>query len=153
MPLRILMSVLVSVLAVLAGCGSKSDADTGKGLQGTVRIDGSSTVYPITEAIAEEFRFEAADVKVTVGVSGTGGGFNKFSRGEIDVNNASRPVKEQEAAECKANNIGFVGLKVAFDGLVVVVNRENTWLKEISVEELRKIWEPAAQENRPPFIA
>jgi phosphate transport system substrate-binding protein len=84
---------------------------------------------------------------VTVGVSGTGGGFNKFGRGEIDINDASRPIKEQEAAECKNNKIGFVELRIAYDGLVVVVNKENTWVSDLTVEELRKIWEPAAQEK------
>jgi phosphate transport system substrate-binding protein len=132
----------------LVGCGQRKNPDNTAGsLRGNVKIDGSSTVYPITEAIAEEFRIDQSDVKVTVGVSGTGGGFNKFGRGEIDINNASRPIKEQEAATCKSNNIGFVELKVAFDGLVVVVNKQNTWLKDISVEELKKIWEPAAQEK------
>ena len=133
---------------LLSGCGSKENSGSGEAsLQGEVTIDGSSTVYPITEAIAEEFRIDHGDVKITVGVSGTGGGFNKFSRGEIDINNASRPIKEQEAADCKNNNIGFLELKVAFDGLVVVANKENTWLKEITVDELKKIWEPAAQEK------
>jgi len=128
----------------LAACGPR---DSGNGLQGEVKIDGSSTVYPITEAVAEEFRIDHPDVKVTVGVSGTGGGFQKFSRGEIDINDASRPIKEQEAAECKNNNINYVELKVAYDGLVVVVNNENSWVNDISVEELKKIWEPGAQEK------
>lgn len=133
---------------LLSGCGSKENSGNGgEHLQGEIRIDGSSTVYPITEAVAEEFRMEQPDVKVTVGVSGTGGGFNKFTRGEIDINDASRPIKEQEAAECKANNIGFQELRVAFDGLVVVVNRENTWVKELTVDQLKRIWEPGAQEK------
>lgn len=149
MTIRNLRFSFLAVLAIfVAGCGSKESADTNsEALQGEVRIDGSSTVYPITEAIAEEFRIDQPDVKVTVGVSGTGGGFKKFSRGETDINNASRPIKEQEAADCKKNNIGFVELKVAFDGLVVVVNKENTWMNDITIEELKKIWEPAAQEK------
>lgn len=134
------------MLLGLSGCGS-GGSENGNNMQGEIRIDGSSTVYPITEAIAEEFRIDQPDVKVTVGVSGTGGGFGKFGRGEIDINNASRPIKEQEAADAKANNIGFVELKVAYDGLVVVVNKENTWVNEITVDELKKIWEPAAQEK------
>jgi phosphate transport system substrate-binding protein len=128
----------------LVACGSK---DSGNGLQGEVKVDGSSTVYPITEAVAEEFRIDHPDVKVTVGVSGTGGGFQKFSRGETDINNASRPIKEQEASDARSNNINYVELKVAYDGLVVVVNKENTWVNDISVEELKKIWEPGAQEK------
>lgn len=136
----------ITALVATAACGSKNGSDQ-KRLQGEVRIDGSSTVYPITEAVAEEFRIDEPDVKVTVGVSGTGGGFNKFSRGETDINNASRPIKENEAAECTSNNIDFVELRVAYDGLAVVVNPENNWVKELTVEELKKIWEPAAQEK------
>lgn len=127
------------------GCGSKNGS--GDGLDGEVRIDGSSTVYPISEAVAEEFLMDEPRVKVTVGVSGTGGGFNKFGRGETDINDASRPIKEAEAVTCKQNGIGFVELKVAFDGLVVVVNKENAWVDDLSVEQLKKIWEPAAQEK------
>jgi phosphate transport system substrate-binding protein len=142
-----LSSIIVSALAI-TGCGSKNDSQNdANNLQGEIKIDGSSTVYPITEAIAEEFLAEQPDVKVTVGVSGTGGGFNKFVRGEIDINNASRPIKDQEAAACRENNIDFVELRVAYDGLVVVVNKENTWLKDITVAELKKIWEPGAQEK------
>ncbi len=144
---KLALALLLATALVAAACGSRNDGGEEGRLGGEVRIDGSSTVYPITEAIAEEFRIDQPDVKVTVGVSGTGGGFNKFSRGETDINNASRPVKAQEAEDCKKNNIDFIELKVAFDGLVVVVNKENTWLNEISVEELKKIWEPSAQEK------
>lgn len=144
---KLALALLLATALVAAACGSRNDGGEEGRLGGEVRIDGSSTVYPITEAIAEEFRIDQPDVKVTVGVSGTGGGFNKFSRGETDINNASRPVKAQEAEDCKKNNIDFIELKVAFDGLVVVVNKENTWLNEISVEELKKIWEPGAQEK------
>lgn len=149
MTIRILgASFLIISGLILTGCGSKdSGVTSSEALQGEIRIDGSSTVYPITEAIAEEFRIDQPDVKVTVGVSGTGGGFGKFGRGEIDINNASRPIKDQEAADAKANNISFIELKVAYDGLVVVVNKENTWVNEITVDELKKIWEPAAQEK------
>ena len=149
MTIRILgASFLIISGLILTGCGSKDSGETSsEALQGEIRIDGSSTVYPITEAIAEEFRIDQPDVKVTVGVSGTGGGFGKFGRGEIDINNASRPIKDQEAADAKANNISFVELKVAYDGLVVVANKDNTWVNEITVEELKKIWEPAAQEK------
>jgi phosphate transport system substrate-binding protein len=144
---RLVLLVLVALTIVLGGCGSKTDSGSENNVQGDIRIDGSSTVYPITEAVAEEFRVEHPDVKITVGVSGTGGGFSKFCRGEIDINDASRPVKEQEAASCKSSNIEFVELKVAYDGLVVVVNKGNTWVKDITVDELKKIWEPSAQEK------
>ena len=141
------LTVAIITTILLGSCGSKDGTGDENSLRGEVRADGSSTVYPITEAVAEEFRIENPDVKITVGVSGTGGGFNKFSRGEIDINNASRPIKQEEAAVCKQNDIGFLELKVAYDGLVVVVNKGNTWLNDISVEELRKIWEPGAQEK------
>jgi phosphate transport system substrate-binding protein len=110
-----------------------------------ITIDGSSTVYPVTEAMAEEFRAVEPNVDITIGVSGTGGGFQKFGRGEIDLANASRPIKEDEKAIAENNNISFVELEVAYDGLAVVVNPENDWLDCITVEELRQIWEPAAQ--------
>jgi phosphate transport system substrate-binding protein len=146
-----LMTAVLSLL--LSACGSKNNSEKENSettsetaaLQGEVKIDGSSTVYPITEAVAEEFRTNQPDVKVTVGVSGTGGGFKKFGRGEIDINDASRPIKDEEAATCKQNNISYVGLKVAFDGLVVVVNKQNTWVNELTVADLKKIWEPDAQ--------
>lgn len=140
------------LIILLSSCGSgekKGDATAnGEGSEtasGVITIDGSSTVYPITEAIAEEFRVDNGEVKVTVGVSGTGGGFKKFSRGETDINDASRPIKDAEAASCKENNIEYVELTVAFDGLAVLVNKQNTWVTDITVEELKKIWEPSAQ--------
>lgn len=140
--------IAIGMSLLLTACGSKnsSESETEK-LQGEIKIDGSSTVYPITEAVAEEFRAEQPDVKVTVGVSGTGGGFKKFGRGEIDINDASRPIKEQEATTCNENNIKYVDLKVAYDGLVIVLNKENTWVDHFTVAELKKIWEPEAQEK------
>lgn len=110
-----------------------------------IKIDGSSTVYPITEAVAEEYRAEEANVRVTVGFSGTGGGFKKFIRGETDINDASRPISKEERKKAKENGIEFVELKVAFDGMAVVANPENDWLDTISVGELKKIWEPEAE--------
>jgi phosphate transport system substrate-binding protein len=144
--------VIVPILAGfgLFSCGPKSgsgDENDSTAVAGTITIDGSSTVYPITEAVAEEFRLEHSDVRITVGVSGTGGGFKKFIRDEIDINDASRPIKDQEAATARENKIEFVELTVAFDGLAVLVNKENTWVNDITVEELKKIWEPAAQEK------
>lgn len=140
------LSVLSMVLAfVISSCGNKKVKESADSLKGEIKIDGSSTVYPITEAVAEEFKLEFPDVKVTVGLSGTGGGFKKFSRGEIDINDASRPIKSQEDSICKASNISHLELKVAYDGLAVVVNPENNWVKDITVAELKKIWEPEAQ--------
>lgn len=125
--------------------GRKGEAGTEPDLSGNIQIDGSSTVYPVTEAVAEEFRADAPDVRVTVGVSGTGGGMKKFSRGEIDIVNASRSINESESALATENNISFVELPVAYDGLTVVVHPENDWVNEITLAELKKIWEPAAQ--------
>jgi phosphate transport system substrate-binding protein len=112
----------------------------------TIRVDGSSTVYPVTEAVAEEFQTSTGGkFKVTVGISGTGGGFKKFGRGEIDVANASRPILEQEIAECRKNGIEFIELPVAFDALTVMVNPQNNWVDKLTTDELKRIWEPEAQ--------
>lgn len=112
----------------------------------TVKIDGSSTVYPITEAVAEEFqKMKKGAVKVTVGISGTGGGFKKFCRGETDISDASRPILKKEIDVCKEQNIEYVELPVAYDGLAVIVNPKNTWVKSLTVADLKKMWEPAAQ--------
>ena len=111
-----------------------------------IRIDGSSTVFPITEAVAEEFqKAKKGAVRVTVGISGTGGGFKKFCRGETDIANASRPILKQEMDACKKAGIEFYELPVAYDALTVVVNPKNDWIKSMTVAELKKIWEPAAQ--------
>lgn len=111
-----------------------------------VTIDGSSTVFPITEAVAEEFqKTRKGAVRVTVGISGTGGGFKKFCRGEIDIADASRPIKKPEMADCSKAGIKYVEIPVAYDALTVVVNPQNTWAKTLTVAELKKIWEPAAQ--------
>lgn len=113
-------------------------------LRGSVSLDGSSTVYPISEAIAEEFLSIAPRVRVTVGVSGTGGGFKKFLSGEIDINDASRTIKESEEAEADASGIDFLEIPVAFDGLSVVVNPNNTWVDSLTVDELQMIWQPGS---------
>ncbi|MBB5203868.1 phosphate transport system substrate-binding protein [Inhella inkyongensis] len=111
-----------------------------------VKIDGSSTVFPITEGVAEDFqKTKKGAVKVTVGISGTGGGFKKFCRGETDISNASRPILAKEMADCKAAGIEYYELPIAFDALTVVINPKNAWLKQITVAELKAIWEPAAQ--------
>jgi phosphate transport system substrate-binding protein len=111
-----------------------------------VKVDGSSTVFPITEAIAEEFQgAEKGATRVTVGVSGTGGGFKKFCRGETDVQDASRPISTSEMQDCKKANVTYLELPIAFDAIVVAVHAKNTWLKDITVADLKKVWEPAAQ--------
>lgn len=128
---------------LLASCGSGGGNEDQ--LSGEIQIDGSSTVYPISEAVAEEFRREAPDVRVTVGVSGTGGGFQKFLRGDIDINNASREIQPSEIKTAEKNGIEYVRLSVAYDGLAVLIHPENDWVDYFTVEELKTIWEPEAQ--------
>jgi len=114
--------------------------------QAAIKIDGSSTVFPISEAYAEEFQIQKrGKVRVTVGVSGTGGGFKKFCRGETDMSNASRPILAEEMEICRKAGIKYIELPVAFDALTVVVNPANSWAKTMTVADLKKIWEPAAQ--------
>ena len=111
-----------------------------------IKIDGSSTVYPITEAVAEEYqKAKKGAVKVTVGISGTGGGFKRFCRGETDISDASRPIKDSEVKACQEQGIEFIELPVAYDGLAVVLNPKNTWVKVLTVADLKKIWEPEAK--------
>lgn len=113
-----------------------------------IKIDGSSTVYPITEGVAEEFlQKTGGQVQVTVGVSGTGGGFKQFCRGDTAINDASRPISQEERKLCAENGIEFIELPVALDALTVVVNPGNDWADSIMVEQLKKIWQPAAQEK------
>jgi phosphate transport system substrate-binding protein len=115
-------------------------------LADVVKVDGSSTVYPVTEAVAEEFqKAKKGAVKVTVGISGTGGGFKKFCRAETDISNASRPILKKEMEDCKKAGVEYIEVPVAFDALTVVINPQNDFLKQISVAELKKMWEPAAQ--------
>lgn len=144
------LAIVLSLVLVISACGekkaNKKEGDVASTtLSGTIKIDGSSTVFPISEAVAEEFRNEEPKVKVTIGVSGTGGGFKKFSRGETNLSNASRPIKDKEKAACAENNITYLELEVAYDGLAVLVNPANDWVDNFTVEELKKIWEPAAQ--------
>jgi len=114
--------------------------------QQIVKIDGSSTVFPITEAVAEEFqKAKKQSIKVTVGISGTGGGFKKFCRGETDISGASRPILKKEMDDCKAAGIDYFELPVAFDALTVVIHPKNTFIKQLTVAEMKKMWEPSAQ--------
>lgn len=136
---RAFFLVLLTVAVLLTACF--------KQYKGRISIDGSSSVYPITEAVAEEFRYDHGDIRVTVGVSGTGGGFKKFARGETDISNASRPIKPSEIEACKTNNIGFIEIPVAYDGLAVVVSTSNDFVDHLTIAELKKMWEPAAQEK------
>ncbi|MGH9881273.1 MAG: PstS family phosphate ABC transporter substrate-binding protein, partial [Pyrinomonadaceae bacterium] len=116
------------------------------GESAVIKVDGSSTVFPITEAVAEEFqKAKQGKVNVTVGISGTGGGFKKFVRGETDISDASRPILTEEMTQAKSNGIEYIELPIAFDALTVVVNTQNNWVDSMTVEELKKIWEPGAQ--------
>lgn len=127
--------VLTAMIAVIPGCKQSQPITK-------VSVDGSSTVFPVTEAVAEEFLAVAPDIRVTVGVSGTGGGFKRFCVGETDINDASRPIKDKEIKLAKANGIEFIELPVAFDGLSVVVSSKNDFVDYLTVEELTKIWQP-----------
>ena len=136
---------LAPILALTLGSCSDNDASASAStLSGPVRIDGSSTVYPITEAVAEEFGKLHPRVRVTVGISGTGGGFKKFLLGETDINDASRPIKAKEIEGAAKNSVDYIELPVAYDGIAIVTNKKNDFLKTITVEQLRKIWQPGS---------
>ncbi|MCY4639106.1 MAG: PstS family phosphate ABC transporter substrate-binding protein [Chloroflexi bacterium] len=163
---RALLLVLVGVaLSLAVACGGDDDGGatptaatptaatttaatpTAATLSGTVSIDGSSTVFPVSEAVAEEFGKLHRDVRVTVGVSGTGGGFEKFCAGETDISDASRPIKDSEREKCAAADIDFIELRVGLDGLAVVANPDADWLTGITLEELNILWGPEAEET------
>ena len=140
---------LVLLMIISIACSSEvetdileKDIEKGDALTGTIEIDGSSTVYPITVAVAEEFRKIYPNVQVPVGISGTGGGLKRFTVGETSISNASRPIKDKEADAASENGIEFIELAIAYDGLSVVVNTANDWLDCLTTEELNKIWAP-----------
>ena len=141
------MKLQISALAAAIAVGAAATMSAGTVLaQQVVKVDGSSTVYPVTEAVAEDFQKSKKNaIKVTVGISGTGGGFKKFCRGEIDVSNASRPILKKEMEDCKKAGIEYIELPVAFDALTVVINPQNDFVKQLTVAELKKMWEPGAQ--------
>jgi phosphate transport system substrate-binding protein len=146
------MAAPLSLLVFLAACGGgdKGGAATaGDAGKGAVQIDGSSTVYPVTEAVAEQFRSDSGkDVRVTVGVSGTGGGFKRFCAGETDISDASRPIDEKESALCKQNGVESIELPIGYDGIAVVVNPANRSLDCVTTAELKKVWEPDSKVHR-----
>jgi phosphate transport system substrate-binding protein len=137
-----LSAMLGGVLVFSTACGQEKTGgeSDGKQLSGEIQIDGSSTVYPIMEAVAEEYLNVQPDVKVSVGLSGTGGGFKSLIAGETDMSNASRPIKDEEKAQLEEKEIDFTEIKLAYDGLSVVINKENTWVDFLTVDELKKIW-------------
>ncbi len=140
-PVRTIFALLILLLLLTACGGAGTSAPSAR----DILIDGSSTVYPITEAMAEEFGKQHPDVRVTVGISGTGGGFKKFCTGETDISDASRPIKPSEVELCAQNGIEYIELPVAFDGLAVMVNPQNDWVDYLTVEELKTLWAPEAQ--------
>jgi phosphate transport system substrate-binding protein len=145
-------SLVVVMLVILLGCRGEQKANVGEkagesGLSGRITIDGSSTVAPISEAISEEFKKAHPGVDVPVGISGTGGGFKKFIHKEIDIADASRPIKKSEEEAARKNGVEFIELPVAYDGLSVIVNPKNTWVTSLTVAELKKIWEPGSKIN------
>lgn len=132
------------MLAAAAASLAVSLTSAAKGVSGTIAIDGSSTVYPITEAVAEEFGKSNPNCKVTVGISGTGGGFKKFVVGQTDISDASRPIKGEESKKAQDGKVEFIELPIAYDGLTIVVNKKNSWCDKITTDELKKIWAPGS---------
>ena len=137
----------MAMVLFLGGFGFGAGNDLAQAEQtALIKVDGSSTVYPLTEAVAEEFqKANRGQIRVTVGISGTGGGFKKFCRGETDIADASRPILKEEMDLCQKNGIAYYELPIAFDAMTVAVSPKNTWITSITIEELKKMWEPAAQ--------
>lgn len=151
---KLALSALISGAVLLTACGpqegtsgnesgsngNKASEQSDQQLKGTVAVDGSSTVFPIMEAVVEEYNMKQPNVKVSVGMSGTGGGFEAFAAGETDISNASRPIKEEEKAALEKVGIEYTEFEIAYDGLSVVVNKDNDWVDYLTVDELKKIW-------------
>jgi phosphate transport system substrate-binding protein len=142
-----LTAMMTGVLAITAACGAQGTegnkeqaGEETKQLQGEIKIDGSSTVFPIMEAVVEEYSMQQPNVKVPVGSSGTGGGFEAFIAGETELSNASRPIKDEEKAALEEKGIEYTEIQLAFDGLSVVVNKDNDWVESLTIEDLQKIW-------------
>jgi phosphate transport system substrate-binding protein len=145
MPQTLFAKFQISATAVALSAVFLSISPSAQAEAPIIKVDGSSTVYPITEAVAEEFQnAKRGAVRVTVGVSGTGGGFKKFCRGETDISDASRPILKKEMDACTQAGIKYIEIPVAYDALTVVVNPKNTWAKTMTTAELKKMWEPAA---------
>lgn len=145
MSMKMLIASLIGIAAMLMVNIALVISSTAHAAE-LIKVDGSSTVFPITEAVAEEFqKSEKGKTRVTVGISGTGGGFKKFCSGETDISDASRPIKPTEVELCKKNGIEYIELPIAYDGLAVMVNPKNNWVDYMTVKELKKIWEPEAQ--------
>jgi len=140
-------NLIIATMFLVVACSGSNDPEVEnssntKTLSGLIEIDGSSTVFPITQAVAEEFNKIYPDVQIPVGVSGTGGGMKRFTVGETSISNASRPIKDQEINSAKENEIDFIEITVAYDGLSVMVNPKNTWVECLTIEQLNKLWKP-----------
>jgi phosphate transport system substrate-binding protein len=140
--LAIVTALTLATESVRVGAQDSTPATDLSGLSGTIESDGSSTVGPLTEAVAEEFNAQAGEVRINVGISGTGGGFERFCAGETDIQNASRDIDAEEVAACEASGVDFYRFEVAYDGLTVVTNAENEFLECLTVDELKTLWEP-----------
>lgn len=146
--LKVVNPILISLIGLFFLMVFGMDVPSTLAQEKIIKIDGSSTVYPITEAVAEEFqKMKRGAVKVTVGISGTGGGFKKFCRGETDISNASRPIVKKEMEACKEAGVEYIELPIAYDGIAVMVNPKNHWVTSMTPAELKKIWEPAAEKK------
>ncbi len=144
---RVHVCVIALLSAIAVACSGESSGALAASspVPSQIQLDGSSTVFPISEAVAAEFQKAHPEVRVTIGISGTGGGFQKFCRGESDINDASRPIRPSEIATCRKAGLEYIELPIAYDGLAVVVNPKNTWATSVTVAELRTLWSPAAQ--------
>jgi phosphate transport system substrate-binding protein len=139
---KIKLLISISILILIGGCGNATHT------RSLIKIDGSSTVYPIIEAVAEDFQIDKKGaIMITAGISGTGGGFKKFCRDEIDIVSASRPILSSEMEKCRESEVQYIELPVALDALTIAVNPENNWINSMTIAELKKIWEPTAQEK------
>ena len=145
--MRLCAIALVSATTAAACGGGGSESAASNAAPAVIQLDGSSTVFPISEAVAEEFQKANPGTRVTVGISGTGGGFQKFCRGETDISDASRPIRPTEIETCQKAGIEYIELPIAYDGLAVVVNPKNTWATSVTVAELKTLWSPDAQGN------
>ena len=143
--MRLCAIALVSATTAAACGGGSSESAASNAAPAVIQLDGSSTVFPISEAVAEEFQKANPSIRVTVGISGTGGGFQKFCRGETDISDASRPIRPTEIETCQKAGIEYIELPIAYDGLAIVVNPKNTWATSVTVAELKTLWSPDAQ--------
>jgi phosphate transport system substrate-binding protein len=135
----------LAIVVLVAACGGGSSNQSGTPAAADIKVDGSSTVFVVSEAVAEDFQRANNSARVTVGQSGTGGGFQKFCRGETDISNASRPIRPTEIAACKAAGINFYEIPIAYDGIAIVVSPKASWINDITVDELKTLWSPEAQ--------